>query len=114
MHRKGINVDNVQPEDILCDYCGRSAWSLGEPCIEGHQGSVVCGTCLALAYAALVLNDEGETVELKCRMCLETREQLSWCSHNDPDASICLRCIKQSATALEKSKHWEWSRPTGG
>ena len=112
MHRKGINVNDVQPEDILCDYCGQSAWSDGDPCIEGHQGSIVCGECLSLAFASLVLNKEGQQVELKCRMCLETREGQSWSSEFDNEATICLRCIKQAATALEKSKHWEWSRPT--
>lgn len=112
MHRKGINVNDVQPEDILCDYCGRSAWAGGDPCIEGHQGSIVCGECLSLAYAGLVLNKEGQHVEIKCRMCLETREGQSWSSEFDNEATICLRCIKQAATALEKSKHWEWSRPT--
>ena len=114
MHRQGINVNDVQPEDILCDYCEQSAWSLGEPCIEGHQGSIVCGTCLTLAFTDIVINGHGDLVDLKCRMCLEVREQTSWRSKNDPEATICLRCIKQSATALEKSKHWEWSRPTGG
>ena len=113
MHRKGINVNNVQPEDILCDFCGRAAWSLGEPCIEGHQGSIVCGGCLSLAYSGLVLEDGGVPVKIPCRMCLETRNQSSWSSDFDNEATICLRCTKQSATALEKSKHWEWSRPTG-
>ncbi len=70
MHRKGINVNNVQPEDILCDYCERSAWSLGEPCIEGHQGSIVCGTCLTLAFTEIVINGNGDLVDLKCSMCL--------------------------------------------
>ncbi len=114
MHREGINVNDVQPEDILCDFCGRAAWALGEPCIEGHQGSIVCGNCLVLACTDLVLGDKGKPVESKCRMCLEVRQQPSWSSKIDQEATICLRCIKQSATTLEKSEHWEWSRPTGG
>ncbi|MBC8202833.1 MAG: hypothetical protein H8E91_03300 [Planctomycetes bacterium] len=114
MHRAGINENDVQPEDILCDYCQRAAWSLGDPCIEGHRGSIVCGSCLTQAFTDIVLGDKGEPVHWKCRMCLELRDQLSWHSKIDPEATICLRCIKQSATALEKSKHWEWSRPTGG
>jgi hypothetical protein len=114
MHREGINVNDVQPEDILCDYCGRAAWALGEPCIEGHEGSIVCGMCLSKAFAKLVVEGSGEPVDQVCRMCLETRDQSSWTSKIDQEATICLRCIKQSATTLEKSEHWEWSRPTGG
>ena len=27
MHREGIDDENVQPEDILCDFCGDAAWA---------------------------------------------------------------------------------------
>ena len=29
----------------------------------------------------------------------------------EPIAPICKRCVKQSAGALTKSKHWDWSKP---
>jgi hypothetical protein len=68
MHREGINVNDVQPKDILCDFCGLPTWSLGDPCIEGHQGSIICGACLASAYTSLVQSENGEQVEMPCRM----------------------------------------------
>ena len=112
MHRKGINTENVQPEDILCDYCGDAAWSLGEPCIEGHQGSIVCGSCLTLAFIALVLNKEEIKTKEKCRMCLEHREDPVWLGKIEPIAPICKRCVKQAGGALTKSKLWDWVKPT--
>jgi len=112
MHKEGIDPENVQPEDILCDFCGDAAWSMGKPCIEGHQGSIVCGSCLATAYIALgLVGEEQETTE-KCRMCLEHREDPVWLGNIEPLAPICKRCTKQSAGALTKSKHWDWSKPT--
>ena len=38
MHREGIDDENVQPEDILCDFCGDAAWANGSPCVEGPPG----------------------------------------------------------------------------
>jgi len=114
MHREGINPDNVQPEDILCDFCGKPAWSRGEPCVEGHQGSIICGKCLTVAYNELVISDVEMSTEEKCRMCLEHRDDSVWFGVVDPPAPICLRCVKQSAAVLNKSKHWEWVKPTDG
>ena len=112
MHREGIDSENVQPEDILCDYCGEATWSQNKPCIEGHQGSIVCGPCLTTAYRELVLlKNEQETTE-KCRMCLEHREDPVWLGYINPNAPICKRCVKQAAGALTKSKLWDWSKPT--
>jgi len=111
MHRKGIDPENVQPEDILCDYCGEAAWSKGDPCVEGHQGSIVCGACLSLAYTSLVVEGEEQESTEKCRMCLEDREDPVWLEGIDPIAPICKRCVKQSAGVLTKSKHWDWSKP---
>ena len=59
MHREGTDADNVQPKDILCDFCHRAVWAMGLPCIEGHHGSVVCGDCLKVAWAELVDLDGG-------------------------------------------------------
>ncbi len=112
MHREGINPENVQPEDILCDFCGEAAWAKEEPCVEGHQGSIVCGNCLENAYKAIVLEGESQETTEKCRMCLEHREDPVWFGSVEPIAPICKRCIKQSAGVLTKSKHWGWVKPT--
>ena len=112
MHREGIDPDNVKPEDVLCDFCRKSAWASNEPCVEGHQGSIICGKCLTAAYSELVFgNAQSETTD-SCVMCLEQREESVWQGAVDPVATICLRCAKQSAAILTKSKHWEWSKPT--
>jgi formylmethanofuran dehydrogenase subunit E len=112
MHREGIDPENVQPEDILCDYCGEASWSQGKPSVEGHQGSIVCGTCLTEAFIDLVLHKTARASTQKCRMCLEPREDPIWLGSFEPNAPICKRCVKQSAGVLTKSKHWDWSKPT--
>ena len=112
MHRKGMNPENVLPEDILCDFCGRAAWADNEPCVEGHQGSVICGNCLTKAYQSVVVNLVLEEPNDTCRMCLEEREDPVWIGSFEPIATICKRCIKQSAGVLVKSKHWEWAKPS--
>ena len=112
MHRDGMNPDNVLPEDILCDFCGRAAWANNEPCVEGHQGSVICGDCLTTAYQKVIVEEEVQEPSEKCRMCLEDRDDPVWLGMHEPVALICKRCIKQSAGALVKSKHWEWSKPS--
>ena len=112
MHREGIDPDNVQPKDILCDYCGGAAWADGEPCVEGHQGSVICGQCLTKAYQDIVINQLTVTTEDTCKMCLEHRDETVWLGGIEPVAPICLRCVKQSSAILHKSKHWDWTKPT--
>jgi hypothetical protein len=99
-----------------CDFCQRE-WNLDgeEIMIEGHQGSLICLKCLSTAYADVVLAGGGfENQHKLCTMCLEEREQPEWESPlSDPDkpARVCLRCIKQSATALEKDPDTGWKRP---
>jgi hypothetical protein len=112
MHKQGIDDNNVQPEDILCDFCGKAAWAQDVPCVEGHQGSVVCGNCLHVAYSELILASSGEPTKEQCRMCLEHREDPVWEGGIEPIAAICLRCVKQSSAVLQKSKQWDWSKPT--
>ncbi len=114
MHRSGIDENNVKPEDILCDFCGNTAWANDVPCVEGHQGSIVCGNCLSVAYSELVLAKAGEPTKEKCRMCLEHRDEPVWNGAIEPIASICRRCTKQSSAVLNKSKQWDWAKPTAG
>ena len=109
MRRQGTNPDNVQPEDVLCDFCSAAAWADEQPCIEGHHGSIICGDCLARAWTAVQI-DKVSADSGTCTMCLEAREDPGW--HGSGDASyICRRCIKQAAGALHKSKDWDWVKP---
>lgn len=96
-----------------CDFCDRLWKPDGdEIMIEGHQGSLICLKCLSAAYRAVVLTKLDDQLSGKlCRMCLEEREQSEWESPMNSDARICLRCIKQSATALEKDPESGWVRP---
>ena len=82
------------------------------PLIEGHHGSHLCGECLSLAYLAVAHEGRDDRKEgVACTMCLETREDEHWRSPEHPDSMMCRRCIKQSATALEKDKDYTWRRP---
>ncbi|MDX2114797.1 MAG: ClpX C4-type zinc finger protein [Planctomycetota bacterium] len=111
MHRPGSDPENMTAEDFLCDFCGRS-WDVAAPMIEGHQGSLICGSCLTTAYRAV----EGATGELagpglKCTLCLESRSDPEWRSPTRQDAVICRRCLKQAAGTLVKDKESGWTRP---
>lgn len=109
MHREGTDPDNVQLEDILCDFCTEAAWAAGTPCVEGHQGSVICGKCLSVAFVSIVTCSVDEQ-EASCVMCLEKRSAPFWQGLGD-DAIICRRCVKQSAGILQKSSEDDWSKP---
>ncbi|MBX3358347.1 MAG: hypothetical protein KF745_07955 [Phycisphaeraceae bacterium] len=92
-----------------CDFC--SALYGENIMIEGHQGSLLCLKCLTAAYTDLVLAGGGDANRgRKCTMCLEERSQPQWESPAT-SACVCLRCIKQSATALEKDGESGWARP---
>lgn len=112
MQRPGINQDNAQPEDFLCDFC-RAAWSPDRAMVEGHRGSLICGPCLSLAYDALWNKGGGESVpdSVVCLMCLAHNDDPVWRSPAYPDALICKRCAKQSAVMLERDPDSKWSRP---
>lgn len=109
MRRDGTNPENVQPEDVLCDFCGQAAWADEEPCIEGHHGSIICGGCLTLAWTVVQIDKAGGAQQA-CTMCLEERDEPGW-QGASTDAHICKRCIKQAAGALHKSADWSWSKP---
>lgn len=107
MHK--TNPDGTVIES-LCDYC-RARFE-ETPMIEGHQGSLICLKCISVAYADLVHFAGGhQNTGRKCTMCLEERRQAQWESPIDPDKTVCLRCIKQAATALEKDPETGWKRP---
>lgn len=99
--------------ESLCDYCRRTWLPDGdEIMIEGHQGSLICLKCLSAAYRAVVLMKLGDEFKgRQCMMCLEDRDQPQWESPVCEGTRVCLRCIKQAATALEKDPETGWERP---
>lgn len=116
----GPNVHTTAPDGSLisssCDFCSRTWDPEGtELMIEGHQGSLICLKCLSAAYASVVNQKMGgELAGSMCLMCLEERAQPEWQSPVNDAARVCLRCIKQAATALEKDKETGWTRPASG
>jgi hypothetical protein len=117
MHRQGANPMDMQPTDFICDFTGRT-WDGGFPLVEGHQGSLICGDALRIAFTEVVLHKQNSMPEgSTCTMCLEQREEPGWQSpvptgDRDEGAVICRRCIRQSATRLEKDADWGWRKPT--
>ena len=81
MQRPGTNPQDVQPSDILCDFCHRE-WADDVAMVEGHQGSCICGNCLTVAFHAVVGAGQDDNPRktgsddvpgCKCTMCLEER-----------------------------------------
>lgn len=142
MQRPGADHDNMQLSDFLCDFCRRE-WDGQFPMVEGHQGSLICGDCLTIAYTETVLrNLNSAPANTKCTMCLEERPDNMWLGpfEGDPDEPLaqargadsdsdhepeaqargpaappaaCERCIKQAAGRLHKDKDWDWKKPVG-
>jgi len=114
MHRTGSDPASMGPEDFICDFTGRT-WDGSFPMVEGHRGSLICGDALAVAYADVVLGGRSTMPPgSACTMCLEERDEPGWQSPTPVQgeaARICRRCIKQSATRLEKDPDWSWRRP---
>ncbi|MFM1936277.1 MAG: hypothetical protein RI990_1236 [Planctomycetota bacterium] len=101
--------------DVMCDFCARE-WSDTLPMVEGHQGSCICGECLAAAYRALVLADDSTgpaPQAVECTLCLERREGPTWTAApaGGAAASACRRCVKQSAAVLQKDPDLGWRKP---
>ncbi len=116
MHRPGADPDSMAMEDILCDFCGQQ-WTDRRPMVEGHRGSCICGNCLSIAYAELMIYkvyDEPGAGEA-CVLCREEgREEPHWRSpvfEGDEAKLACRRCVKQSAGVLHKDKDIAWSKP---
>ena len=111
MQRPGCDLTNIQLDDILCDFCHKP-WGGNHAMIEGHEGSVICGQCLTVAFTFLCLGDAPESPKgTKCNMCLEEREEPLWQSPLHEDAWICRRCSRMGATSLDRSKDFEWTKP---
>ncbi len=111
MRREGTDANNVQMTDVLCDFC-HAQWTHDLPVIEGHQGSIICGNCLAQGYGEVVLRGVGSGPPgYTCTMCLERRPDRAWRSPQHPEAVACERCLNLAAGALEKDRDWNWRRP---
>ncbi|MFO0830415.1 MAG: hypothetical protein U0637_01100 [Phycisphaerales bacterium] len=125
MHRPGSNPESMAGSDFLCDFCGQT-WADDRPMVEGHKGSLVCGKCLSLAYASVVVRNAGVVVpeHIACVMCLLNKSGDYWQSplrvtmvggaadiHPEPGACICRWCIEKSGAMLEKDPDSGWRRP---
>lgn len=107
MRRPECDPDDVRMEDVLCDFC-RRAWSESLPMVEGHQGSCICGDCLADAFRGSVLAGGPEGTPGRCVLCLEDRADAAW---ERGGARACRRCVRQSAAVLQKDPDLGWRRP---
>lgn len=111
MRREGTDENDVRMSDVLCDYCHKP-WTHDVPAIEGHQGSIICGPCLTVGYAEVVLRAAGSAPSgYTCTMCLEQRPDHAWASPLFPQAVACERCLKLAANTIERDKDWNWKRP---
>ena len=120
MRKPGTDENDVRMSDVVCDFCHRE-WNEAVPMIEGHHGSCLCGKCLSVAYAEVVVNSQGTASdEYTCPMCLEgstDRETLGrggepgWRSPVVEDAVLCRRCLEMAAKALDKDPDSDWSKP---
>ena len=108
-----MHDDTAEGNDFFkCDFC-LSGWSEDRPMVEGHQGSLVCSSCLTIAYAeAVVHKQRNAPAGMACTMCLEERPDLAWVSPLREEAAICVRCIKQAAGRLVKDPDTDWAKPT--
>jgi len=113
MHRPGTNPDDVQMSDILCDFC-TAVWTEDRPMVEGHHGSVICGSCLSVACASILIagRDDGAP-GCTCTMCLEERSDPAWRSPLRDEAIVCRRCVRLAARQLERDPDFGWRRPEG-
>jgi len=82
--------------------------------VEGHRGSAICGKCLAVAYADVVLGGANTAPEgYTCTMCLEVREDDGWGSPVYEESAVCRRCLKQAGAILHKDDVYVWEKPSG-
>ena len=115
MRRPGCDPLDVQMSDVLCDFCARE-WTDARPMVEGHQGSCICGDCLAAAYRAIVLPPPpAAPAPARCTLCLEDRDEPTWTAGPaGSTARACRRCVRQSAAVLAKDPDFGWRKPEAG
>ena len=112
MQRDCADPTNMQVTDFICDFSGKP-WDGAFPMVEGHRGSLISGEGLAAAFRFVVLDRQTarEPGSYSCTMCLESRDAPCWESPDRPEAVVCRRCIRQSATKLDKDPDWDWTKP---
>jgi hypothetical protein len=116
MRKPGVDPNNVQMSDVLCDFCLRE-WTEDVLFIEGHQGSCICGPCLTQAWGDLASGRCAPADDYLCPMCREKNEDRAALGRADEPgwqgahAAICQRCMQLAATALEKDPESGWRRP---
>ncbi|MCB9838657.1 MAG: hypothetical protein H6813_04900 [Phycisphaeraceae bacterium] len=100
------------PAFFVCDFC-RKPWSDDNPMVEGHRGSLICASCLGVAYVEInaAQDPTGDESTVKCVMCLEDRPGAHWRSPLHDEACICKRCCRQSATTLANDPDFQWNKP---
>ncbi len=98
--------------DFLCDFCEK-CYAPERPMVEGHRGSLICGQCLTISFAALWYAESGEPAPESevCMMCLSENGDPVWRSPVKEAKFICKRCTKQSAVMLERDEECGWKRP---
>jgi hypothetical protein len=109
MHREGFDPENVQVEDLLCDFCEKTAWAQNIPCVEGHHGSLICGDCLTAAWIELVDTGGGQPIGTCC-LCLQKSDDSGYVGCRE-QGRACRVCVKRSAGVLHKSSDWAWRKP---
>jgi hypothetical protein len=89
---------------LCCDFCGEE-WDMVKPMIEGHQGSILCLSCLDSAIDAADSNAEP----FKCTLCLRDFEadEMAWASSG---ATACYDCLQQADKAFDKDPDTDWTR----
>ncbi|MEL7473600.1 MAG: hypothetical protein AAGK04_09810 [Planctomycetota bacterium] len=96
-----------------CDFCS-SGWTEDRPMVEGHKGSLICASCLSLAYRQVVVVESGEAFgdHDACTLCLMHKEaEPMWRSPVGAEAIVCRECLIRAAVTLGKDREYGWSAP---
>ena len=127
MHRPGCDPESMTARDFVCDFCGQCWEEKTRPMVEGHRGSLICGSCLTLACRQVLVRNSGLVVpeHVACTLCLMNKTGDYWQSPvlaqtlptgdvdvlPQPGACVCRWCIEKSAGMLEKDADAGWQRP---
>ncbi|NUQ54033.1 MAG: hypothetical protein HUU19_15260 [Phycisphaerales bacterium] len=110
MQRPGTNPDSAEMSDFLCDFC-RQEWTTAIPMVEGHRGSLICGSCLTIAYTEVfLLNLSAAPTGAACTLCLQELAGPAWKSP-EHECFVCKRCINHAASVLAKDPDFHWKKP---